>query len=70
MIYRIISFYYPEFKQIQIHEGLWTKNIKFTSKDNKIIYDNENLEQIYKRSSEIASNKINYLNIIYELSRL
>ena len=40
------------------------------SKDKKFTYDPKEICEIYKISSKIAFAKLNYLNIIYEISRI
>ena len=70
LVDQIIGYYYPEFKKIEIKESICGGDMIVRSKDKKFTYDPKEICEIYKKSQKIAFAKLNYLNIIYEISRI
>ncbi|CAK65511.1 unnamed protein product (macronuclear) [Paramecium tetraurelia] len=64
----IISFYYPEFKNIQIKKN-WRGRVTEASL-NQIKLDINNYTKFYEKVSSQMQQKFSYLNLLYEISRL
>ena len=71
MVDEIIGYYFPEYKYIKIKRKLCDKKfIKIFSRDGKKEYASQQILKIYEKAENIAVNKLNVLNIVYELSRI
>ncbi|CAD8179490.1 unnamed protein product [Paramecium octaurelia] len=64
----IISFYYPEFKRIQIKKNWRGKMVEVSL--NKIKIDPKIYKKFYDKVSGQMQKKLSYLNLLYEISRL
>ncbi|CAK65549.1 unnamed protein product (macronuclear) [Paramecium tetraurelia] len=64
----IISFYYPEFKRIQIKKNWRGKMVDVSL--NKVKIDPKNYKKFYEKVSSQMQKKLSYLNLLYEISRM
>ncbi|CAD8064270.1 unnamed protein product [Paramecium sonneborni] len=69
LIETVISYYYPEFKQIIIQKNIFGK-INNVEQNGKILENPTQFIQFYEQLKDRTKEKITLTNIIYEISRL
>ncbi|CAD8158692.1 unnamed protein product [Paramecium pentaurelia] len=65
---QLIQFYYPEFKNITIQKNWRQKPVKVVL--NKYQVDVNEFLQFHKKVQDQMQNKLSYLNLLYEMSRI
>ncbi|CAD8145084.1 unnamed protein product [Paramecium pentaurelia] len=68
LIHSIIRMYYPQFKNVKIFRN-WKFNINKVSIGEKYVDVNQ-FKVFYDKTVQKAENKLSYLNLLYEISRL
>ncbi|CAK68736.1 unnamed protein product (macronuclear) [Paramecium tetraurelia] len=69
LLITIISYYYPEFKQIRIEKNILGQ-INNVEKNGKTIDDKTQFIKFYDQLKDLTKEKLTLTNILYEISRL